>query len=108
MDHLSRLLSLLSTASLFALSLPPYLLFLFYAGRSRRFPMMAWWGFAATLLFVVVTIVAAAIAEWQFHQQLADVDGLHGGAEVFLTAANLLVVWGFSGVTSNGGKGAER
>ena len=105
MDHLLRVASALpSTDTLFALSLFPFLLFLFHARRSGRFPVVAWWGFAATLLFVVVTIVAAAIAEWRFHRQLADVDWLHGGAEVFLTAANLLVVLGFAGAGKGAGK----
>ena len=105
MDHLLRLASaFLSADTLFGLSLFPYLLFLFHARRSRRFPVLAWWGFLATLVFVVVTVVAGAIAEWRYHQQLADVDWLHGGAEAFLTAANLLVALGFAGA----GNGASR
>jgi hypothetical protein len=45
---------------------------------------------------VGVTIAAALIAQQQFGRQLADVDPLHGGAESFLTLANLLVAGGFS------------
>ncbi|WP_180365281.1 DUF3593 domain-containing protein [Candidatus Synechococcus spongiarum] len=88
--------SLLSASNLFALSLIPFLAFLWYAKRSRRFPPLAWWGFAATLVFVLITVVAGAVAQLRFGQQLADVDPLHGGAEAFLTVSNLLVALGFA------------
>lgn len=88
--------SLLSAPNLFAFSLIPFLAFLWYARRSQRFPPLAWWGFAATLVFVLVTVVAGGVAQLRFGQQLADVDPLHGGAEAFLTASNLLVALGFA------------
>lgn len=87
---------LLSASNLFALSLVPFLIFLWYARRSERFPPLAWWGFAATLVFVLVTVVAGGVAQLRFGQQLADVDPLHGGAEAFLTASNLLIALGFA------------
>jgi hypothetical protein len=82
-------------APLFVLSLLPYLAFLRWAGRSGRMPKLALRGFQFTLVFVAVTIVAAVIAQQQFGRQLADVDGLHGGAEAFLTVGNLLILLGF-------------
>ena len=42
---------------LFALSLPPYLLFLHWLQKSRVLPPLAVWGFRLTLLFVVITIL---------------------------------------------------
>ena len=83
-------------APLFALSLFPYLAFLWFAWRSGRMPRLALIGFALTLLFVAVTIGAALLAETRYGRQLADVDLLHGGAESFLTLSNLLVLLGFS------------
>lgn len=80
----------------FALSLFPYLAFLRWAWRSRRFPPLALIGFALTLLFVAITIVAALVAQWRYGEVLANVDALHGGAESFLTLSNLLVLLGFS------------
>ena len=59
-------------------------------------PRLALWGFALTLLFVAVTIAAALVAEGVYGQQLADVDPLHGGAELFLTLSNVFVLLGFS------------
>ncbi len=81
---------------LFVLSLLPYLAFLRWASASKRFPPLALRGFQFTLVFVAVTIAAAVLAEQRFGRKLADVDPLHGGAESFLTVANLLVLWGFS------------
>ncbi len=82
-------------SALFVLSLFPYLAFLWWAWKSRRMPKLALWGFSFTLVFVFITIVAAIAAELLYGKQLADVDPRHGGAEVFLTISNLLVLLGF-------------
>ncbi|MFM1799898.1 MAG: hypothetical protein RLZZ117_2176 [Cyanobacteriota bacterium] len=79
----------------FVLSLLPYLAFLLWASKVRAFPRMALLGFQLTLLFVAVTIGASVIAQQRYGELLANVDGLHGGAEAFLTLSNLLVVLGF-------------
>ena len=84
-------------APLFALSLAPYLLFLWWAWRSRRVPQLALMGFALTLLFVLITIVAAVIAQVRYDAELANVDWLHGGAEAFLSLSNLILLLGFGG-----------
>jgi hypothetical protein len=80
---------------LFVLSLVPYLAFLYWASRVRAFPRLALAGFQLTLLFVAVTIAASILAKARYGALLANVDGLHGGAEAFLTLSNLLVVYGF-------------
>ena len=82
-------------APLFVLSLLPYLAFLWWARQVVAFPKLALRGFQMTLVFVAVTIAAAIVAEVTYGKQLADVDPLHGGAEFFLTLANLLVAIGF-------------
>jgi len=83
-------------APLFVLSLLPYLAFLWWASRVRAFPRLALLGFQLTLVFVAVTIAAAVVAQLRFGRQLADVDGLHGGAEAFLTLSNAVVLLGFA------------
>ena len=83
-------------APFFGLSLLPYLAFLWWSWRSGRMPRLAFWGFCLTLLFVLVTIAAAIVAEGVYGRQLADVDPLQGGAELFLTLSNVLVLLGFS------------
>jgi hypothetical protein len=43
----------------------------------------------------VVTIPAGIFAQQVFDHTLADVDFLHGGAEIFLSLANIFVALGF-------------
>jgi hypothetical protein len=81
--------------TLFALSLFPYLGFLWFLTRSQQTPRLALIGFYMTLVFVAVTIPAGIYAQVHYGEQLANVDWLHGGAEFFLTLANILVVLGF-------------
>ena len=81
-------------APLFALSLVPYLLFLRWIQRSGALPVLAVWGFRMTLLFVLITIVAAVLALRCCNAELVAVDGLHGGAEAFLTLSNAVLVIG--------------
>ena len=81
--------------SLFAISLFPYLGFLWFMTRSRKTPRLALIGFYVLLVFVVVTIPAGIYAKARYGTELANVDWLHGSAEVFLTLSNILVVLGF-------------
>ncbi|MFM7239607.1 MAG: DUF3593 domain-containing protein [Cyanobium sp.] len=94
--ELVQWLGRINPGPLFVLSLLPYLAFLWLAGRVQGFPPLALRGFQLTLLFVAVTIAASILALQTTGRQLADVDPLHGGAEAFLTLANLLVAVGFS------------
>ena len=84
-----------SKENLFALSLFPYLGFLWFLTRSQQVPRLALIGFYGTLVFVAVTIPAGIYAQTAYGEELANVDWLHGGAEVFLTLSNILVVLGF-------------
>ena len=80
---------------LFALSLYPCLGFLWFLTRSRQVPRLALIGFYGTLVFVAVTIPAGIYAKVAYGESLANVDWLHGGAELFLTLSTILVVLGF-------------
>jgi hypothetical protein len=86
---------MLSKETLFALSLFPYLGFLWFLTRSGQAPRLALIGFYMTLVFVAVTIPAGIYAQVAYGKSLANVDWLHGGAEFFLTLSNILVVLGF-------------
>ncbi len=83
--------------TLFALSLFPYLGFLWFLTRSGKTPRLALIGFYVLLIFVAITIPAGIYAQIQYGQELANVDWLHGSAEFFLTLSNILVVLGFVG-----------
>ena len=86
---------MLSKDSLFALSLFPYLGFLWFITRSKKLPRLALIGFYVLLIFVAVTIPAGIYAKVHYGEALANVDWLHGSAELFLTLSNILVVLGF-------------
>ena len=87
--------TLFSKESLFALSLFPYLAFLWFLSKTQQTPRLAMIGFSMTLVFVAVTIPAGIYAQVAYSQTLANVDWLHGSAESFLTLSNILVVLGF-------------
>jgi heme A synthase len=81
--------------TLFALSLFPYLGFLWFMTKSGKTPRLALTGFYVLLIFVTVTIPAGIYAQVHYGKALANVDWLHGSAEFFLTLSNILVVLGF-------------
>ena len=87
--------NMISKDTLFALSLFPYLGFLWFLTRSGQAPRLALVGFYGTLVFVCVTIPAGIYAQQVYGEALANIDWLHGSAEVFLTLSNILVVLGF-------------
>jgi Protein of unknown function (DUF3593) len=86
---------MLSKDTLFALSLFPYLGFLWFITKSGKMPRLALIGFYMTLVFVAVTIPAGIYAKVVYQEALANIDWLHGSAEFFLTLSNILVVLGF-------------
>lgn len=79
----------------FQQSLLPYLAFIYFLSfRANRIPAVANFGFQFVLLFVVSTIPAGIISKAVYETSLANVDWLHGWAELLLTVANILIVWG--------------
>lgn len=84
-----------SKDTLFAVSLFPYLGFLYFLTKSGQTPRLALLGFYLLLVFVGVTIPAGIYARVHYGEALANVDWLHGGAELFLTLSNIIVVLGF-------------
>jgi heme A synthase len=97
----------MSKDTLFAVSLFPYLGFLWLITRSGKMPRLALIGFYVLLIFVIVTIPAGIYAKIHYGQELANVDWLHGSAEFFLTLSNILVVLGFREAILQRQKGAE-
>ncbi|WP_204140304.1 DUF3593 domain-containing protein [Halomicronema sp. CCY15110] len=87
--------ALFDKQNLFAMSLFPYLGFLYFVTRSGQTPRLALVGFYFLLVFVVVTIPAGLYAQQVYGAELANIDWLHGSAESFLTISNILVVLGF-------------
>ncbi len=92
--------------SLFAISLFPYLGFLWFLTKSQQTPRLSLIGFYVLLVFVAVTIPAGIYAKQVYGAELANVDWLHGSAEFFLTLSNILVVLGFRQAVINLNRGA--
>lgn len=86
---------MISKDTLFAVSLFPYLGFLYFLTKSGKTPRLALIGFYLLLLFVAITIPAGIYAKVVYGESLANIDWLHGGAEFFLTLSNIFVVLGF-------------
>ena len=81
----------------FQASLLPYLLFLYFLSfRANRISDVGNFGFQFVLLFVISTIPSGIISKAVYGTSLADCDWLHGGAELLLTVANILIVRHFS------------
>ncbi|KAG8465757.1 hypothetical protein KFE25_005327 [Diacronema lutheri] len=79
----------------FQASLLPYLAFLLFLADSRNgTPPRVLFGFQFLLLFVLATIPTGIIAKSAYAESLADADWLHGGAELLLTATNLIILAG--------------
>ena len=79
----------------FQASLLPYILFLYFLSfRANRINNIANFGFQFILPFVFATIPSGIITKSVYGSSLADVDWLHGGAELLLTVANILIVSG--------------
>jgi hypothetical protein len=77
----------------FQSSLLPYLFFLYFLGfRGNRIPALGNFGFQYILVFVLATIPSGIISRSYYGYSLADVDYLHGGAELLLTVSTLLIV----------------
>ncbi|CAJ1958512.1 unnamed protein product [Cylindrotheca closterium] len=80
----------------FQSSLLPYLAFLYFLSfKENRIPDVGNFGFQFILIFVISTIPSGIISKLTYGTSLANVDWLHGGAELLLTVANIMIVLGF-------------
>ncbi|XP_077229926.1 1-acyl-sn-glycerol-3-phosphate acyltransferase [Tasmannia lanceolata] len=81
-------------SQLFAVSLIPYLGFLYFITKSKSAPKLTLFGFYFLLTFVGATIPAGIYAKLHYGTSLSNVDWLHGSAESLLTLTNLFIVMG--------------
>eukprot|EP00252_Welwitschia_mirabilis_P007372 TRINITY_DN1864_c0_g1_i1.p1 TRINITY_DN1864_c0_g1~~TRINITY_DN1864_c0_g1_i1.p1 ORF type:complete len:194 (-),score=21.69 TRINITY_DN1864_c0_g1_i1:280-861(-) len=81
-------------SQLFAISLLPYLVFLYFMTKSSTAPKLTLFGFYFLLAFVGATIPAGIYAKIHYGTSLSNVDWLHGSAESLLTLTNLFIVLG--------------
>ena len=94
-------LGLVDNTSLFAASIIPYSIFLFYLFKIRSVNKFVKTGFSLTVLFVFITIVISIFALNYYNKSLVEVDFLHGSAEFFLTLSDFIILLGFIKMLKN-------
>ena len=97
-DYFLRFLEKLATFDntvLFAASIIPYSIFLFYLYKIKSVNRLVKTGFSLTVFFVFITIVMSILSLTFYDKTLVDVDFLHGSAEFFLTLSDFVILFGF-------------
>ena len=80
---------------LFAVSIIPYEIFLFYLYKIKSVNNFVRTGFSLTVLFVFITIIVSIFALNYYDKTLVEIDFLHGLAESFLTLSDFVILFGF-------------
>ena len=88
-------LGLVDNTALFAASIIPYSIFLFYLFKIKSVNKFVKTGFSLTVLFVFITIVVYIFSLYYYDKTLVEVDFLHGSAELFLTLSDFVILFGF-------------
>ena len=97
-DFFLRFLNFLSrfdNTALFAASIIPYSIFLYYLYKLKSLNKLIKIGFSLTVLFVFITIVISIFSLTYYQRTLVEVDLLHGSAEFFLTLSDFVILLGF-------------
>ena len=97
---IEKLASIDNTA-LFAASIFPYLIFLFYLYKIKSLNKFVKAGYSLTVLFVFITIVVSIFTLNYYNKTLVEVDFLHGLAESFLTLSDFVILLGFIRILNN-------
>ena len=100
LKFIEKLYSIDNTA-LFAASIIPYAIFLFYLYKIKSINKYVKTGFSLTVLFVIITIVVSILALNFYDKTLVEVDFLHGSAESFLTLSDFFILIGFIRMLNN-------
>ena len=93
-NFIEKLYSIDNTA-LFAASIFPYAIFLFYLYKIKSVNKLVKTGYSLTVLFVFITIVISIYTLYYYDKTLVEVDFLHGLAESFLTLSDFFILFGF-------------
>ena len=94
-------LGLVDNTTLFAASIIPYAIFLFYLYKINSLNKIVKIGFSLTVLFVFITILISIFTLNYYNKTLVEVDFLHGLAESFLTLSDFVILFGFIRMLNN-------
>ena len=90
-----EILASIDNTALFAASIFPYAIFLFYLYKIKFVNKLVKTGYSLTVLFVFITIVVSVFSLNYYDKTLVEVDFLHGLAESFLTLSDFVILFGF-------------
>ena len=88
-------LAVIDNTSIFAASIIPYAIFLYYLYKIKYINKMVKIGFSLTVFFVFITIVTSIFSLSYYDKTLVEVDLLHGSAEFFLSLSDFVILIGF-------------
>ena len=88
-------LSNIDNTPIFALSIIPYSIFLFYLYKIKTINNIIKIGFTLTIFFVFITIIFSLLSQSIYDKSLVEVDFFHGFAELFLTISDFVILYGF-------------
>ena len=94
-------LSSIDNTALFAASIIPYAIFLYYLFKIKSINKITKIGFSLTVLFVFITIVVSIFSQTYYNRTLVEIDVLHGSAEFFLTLSDFVILLGFITMLKN-------
>ena len=94
-------LASIDNTTLFAASIFPYAIFLFYLYKIKSVNKLVKTGYSLTVLFVFITIVVSIYTLNYYDKTLVEVDFLHGLAESFLTLSDFVILLGFIKILNN-------
>tara|TARA_A100001234_G_C12385650_1_gene284173 strand:+ start:252 stop:587 length:336 start_codon:yes stop_codon:yes gene_type:complete len=97
---IQKLASIDNTA-LFAASIFPYAIFLYYLYKIKSLNKLVKTGYSLTVLFVLITIVVSIITLNYYDKTLVEIDFFHGLAESFLTLSDFVILLGFIKILNN-------
>ena len=91
----------IDNTTLFAISIVPYAIFLYYLYKIKYINKFVKTGFSLTVLFVLITILVSIFTLNYYDKTLVEVDFLHGLAESFLTLSDFVILLGFIRILNN-------
>ena len=91
----------IDNTALFAVSIIPYVIFLYYLYKIKYVNKFIKTGFSLTVLFVLITILISIFTLNYYDKTLVEVDFLHGLAESFLTVSDFVILFGFMRILNN-------
>jgi len=91
----------IDNTALFAVSIVPYVIFLYYLYKIKYVNKFVKTGFSLTVLFVLITILVSIFTLNYYDKTLVEIDFLHGLAESFLTLSDFVILFGFIRILNN-------